>query len=250
MMPKNEICRQIRELIPAYSLGALDPEDEALVGRHLDACPGCLEELEQYDQLGVAMLHAVPPQQPPAGLKEQVLANLPAERPLPEKPSLFARPNLGWVAVAMAAAVLILNVVLLFEIRAVRTQRAELQSLVDRTQVGLAVLTYPTSQVVEVEGEGEVFGTFVFDPQREVAVLYAWGLEMLPADSTYQAWFTDAAGNRVNGGLFDAEGRGGFTIVPLWASEPVGSFDRLGVTVEPSGGSQGPSGPPVLTADL
>ncbi len=249
-MSMNEICRQVRQLLPAYALGALGPEDEALVVRHLDACPGCSEELEQYRQVAEGLLHAVPPQQAPAGLRERALAELPAQPGSSEKPSFLARPYLGWVAVAVALAVLVLNVVVLFEIRAVRGQQAQLQSLVDRTQIGLAVLTYPTSQTVEVESEGEIFGTFVFDPGREVAVLYAWGLEALPAERTYQAWFTDAAGNRVNGGLFEAEGTGGFTIIPLWAPEPLGAFERMGVTVEPAGGSQGPSGPPVLAADL
>lgn len=247
-MANNETCRQVRELISAYALGALDAEDEAFVARHLDSCPGCLEELEQYSQLSEAMLHAVPPQPAPAEVRAKVLASLPAEQPPIGKPSFFPRPELGWVTAAAAVAVLILNVILLFEIRAARSQQAQLQALVDRNQVGLAVLTYPTSQVVEVQGEGELFGTFVFDPQREVAVLYAWGLDALPVGSTYQAWFTDPAGERVNGGLFQAED--GFTIVPLWAPAPVGSFEMLGVTVEPAGGSQGPSGPPVLTADF
>lgn len=249
-MEMNETCRQIRELIPAYALGALDPKDRDLVVRHLDSCPGCREELEAYRHLAEGLLHAPPPQQAPAELRSRVLDSLPERAERREWGPLSGHPRLAWVAAAAALAVLLLNLVLLYEVRALRAQQSQLQSLMNRTRVGLAVLTYPTSQVVQVEGEGEIFGTFVFDPEREVAVLYAWGMEALPPDRTYQAWFTDADGQRVNGGLFQAEGSQGFTIVPLWAPQALGSFERLGVTVEPAGGSQGPSGPPVLTADL
>ncbi len=53
----NTICERLRELIPAYSLGATDAEETEFVKVHLADCPEAAAELAEYTRLAVALLH-------------------------------------------------------------------------------------------------------------------------------------------------------------------------------------------------
>lgn len=53
----NKHCDEIRELLAAYSMGATDPEETALVERHLPDCPEAVAELAEYLALNDAMLY-------------------------------------------------------------------------------------------------------------------------------------------------------------------------------------------------
>lgn len=248
-MSRSEECRHIRELIPAHALGALDEGEAERVTRHLGGCPDCAEALAEYRGVAEGLLHAPPPQPAPAYLREQLLSELPTSPADPPMEDRGGSRLSRWALAAAAAALLVVNVLLLFQLRALRAEQAQLQAQVDRNQMALAVQSYPSSQVLEVEGEN-VFGSFIYDPGRTVAVLYAWGLQPLPEGQVYQAWLTDVDGQRASGGLFRAQDPNSFTIVVLWAPSSLNEYERLGVTVEPVGGSQQPSGPPVLTADF
>ena len=52
-------CREIRQALGVYVLGAIDPAERAQVDEHLAACPGCREELASLAGLP-AMLGKVP----------------------------------------------------------------------------------------------------------------------------------------------------------------------------------------------
>ncbi|WNG59714.1 zf-HC2 domain-containing protein [Archangium gephyra] len=65
-------CQEQEELLTLFAAGALEPEEEARVRAHLDACAACRAEAEaDHEVLGLAAL-------PPPSLKEQaVVAALP-----------------------------------------------------------------------------------------------------------------------------------------------------------------------------
>jgi putative zinc finger protein len=52
-------CREVRQALGVYVLGAIDPAERARVDEHLAACPGCREELASLAGLP-AMLRKVP----------------------------------------------------------------------------------------------------------------------------------------------------------------------------------------------
>lgn len=64
-------CRELVELVTAYLDGALDPDTEARVARHLAHCPGCTQYVEQF-RWTVAALGELPPE----GLSPDVEAAL------------------------------------------------------------------------------------------------------------------------------------------------------------------------------
>lgn len=248
-MSMSETCREVRELLPGYAVGALERGEREYVRRHLDACPGCSAELETYVGVTDALLHLVPRRSPPPSLRARLAESVPHRAPVATLPSA-RRPDLLRIALAAGLALLLLlNGGLLLRLNAVRREQAKLAAQVARNQTGLALGTYPSTQVAGLEGEG-VFGTVVYDRDRSLAMVYAWGLDPLPAGRAYQLWLRGAGGERISGALFKAEEGEQFTVVVVNSPEPVGSFIGIGATVEPVGGSPGPTGPPVFTADF
>jgi anti-sigma factor RsiW len=55
----REDCREIRQSLGVYVVGAIDPAERALVDAHLAGCPECREELADLAGLP-ALLHRVP----------------------------------------------------------------------------------------------------------------------------------------------------------------------------------------------
>lgn len=253
-MSKREICQEVEGMVPAFVLGALDSDERAYVEQHLEACPGCQQLVAEYRQISDGLLHLAPTTAAPPGLWANIEAALePANQPnaLDRLMAPFRhRSEIGKLAVGLAGAgVVLMNILLLGRIDVLRQGQQQLQAQVDRNQTAMAVLTYPTSQAVDFQNEA-IFGTLVFDPGRPIAVLYAWGLEPLAADQTYQAWLVDDGGSRVSAGTFEPEVGNQFSVVLLRGPHALEDFISLGVTIEPAGGSAGPTSDPVLNVEL
>jgi hypothetical protein len=78
------------------------------------------------------------------------------------------------------------------------------------------------------------------------AVFRADGLRSLPADRTYQLWIMDDKGGARSVGLL---GRGGEGSVERFL-DGVQDTDQIGLTVEPKGGSPGPTTAPLLVLPM
>ena len=64
----------------------------------------------------------------------------------------------------------------------------------------------------------------------------------------YQVWLVED-GQRISGGVFSVNDQG-YGVLQITADRPLDRFDRLGVTVEPAGGSPDPTGARILGGDL
>jgi len=87
-------------------------------------------------------------------------------------------------------------------------------------------------------------GTAVMSRSRDEVLLLADGLPALPRDRVYQLWLVDEHGPRSAGTVRPAG-----EVLSLLASGIAGAGEAL-LTVEPAGGSPGPTSSPVLTVDL
>ena len=116
-------------------------------------------------------------------------------------------------------------------------------------QTAVAIASYPSSQVASIEEDG-LRGTFVYDPDLPVGVMYVWGLQPPPEDQAYQAWLVDSQGQRLSGGLLSFSEDPGFSWLLIEAPTTMSEFISLGVTLEPAGGSLAPTGPRILGTDL
>jgi anti-sigma-K factor RskA len=80
-------------------------------------------------------------------------------------------------------------------------------------------------------------------------LLAVHNLPKLEPGKAYQVWLVSASGERTNGGVFslDNQGYGWLVIFP---PKPLNEYRSIGITVEPEGGSPGPTGPRVMGTSL
>lgn len=57
----EQYCAAIHPLLPAFSIGATDPDETTLVQEHLAACPQAVAELASYQMLAGVLLFSAPP---------------------------------------------------------------------------------------------------------------------------------------------------------------------------------------------
>ena len=190
-------CDTLRALIPAYSVGATDPEETALVERLLPLCPEVAAELDDYLGLAQAMLYTPTAVKPPAHLHDQLMtavraspaqplappsatplgAPTPALMPKPvsaPRPRVLSFNRIVAGAAAVAAALLIVsNVYWLNQVNSLRQQQQDMVALLRDQQNALASLGTGRAQHVELvstsEGSSDVLATVAWSPQSDTA---------------------------------------------------------------------------------
>ena len=242
-----------RDDLAAYALGALDEAEASALESHLKTCPECRAELATFTEVSEGLLLATPPQAPPASLKRKIAAQLPAP-----KQSFFGEffeqlQNISFFQVATAAAFVFLIGMSLYstaQVRQLQQQQALLTHYMEVEQSAVAMLAYPNTETILVS-EG-IAGSLLINRERNTAVLFTWHMPSAPSGKQYQIWLITADGERVSGGVFDALPGEEYTSAEIELEQDLdlASFNRLGVTVEPMGGSPHPTGENVLRVDF
>ena len=238
----NVNCEPFRDLLPCYALGALDPDEAKAVEAHVRTCTDCQAALKEYQTVSDGLMYAMPCPAPPPRIRARLIARLASGKP--QAAGRRTMPRWQW-AVGLALLVLVtLNVSTLYQLNAVQRRQTALTADVYDYQRALSVLAYPQSRTFSVSGEAT--GTLVLNSELHAGALFAWGLESLDAAHTYQIWLIQPDGKRVSGGLFRPEPGKRFATAYISLSRPLSDFVGMGVTVEPSGGSPGPTTPRVI----
>jgi hypothetical protein len=133
-------------------------------------------------------------------------------------------------------------------------EQAALTQQLDQQQRVLATLAGSSTQVIMMNGTPVAAGasaTLRFRPQDTYAVLQVRDLPTSAVNQSYQLWLVYADGKRDSGAVFQMPARaGGQLALLVVAPEPMKSYVRCGVSVEPRGGSPQPTGPAALTGKL
>lgn len=237
----DHTCEEIAPLLSAAALGALDEPERSQVEQHLDWCPRCQAAMAREQRIVDLLPLTVPQHQPPDALRARTLAAL-----APEPTPLLLRARV-WVAAAAAVLLLFLlggNLLLWSQLQDART---DLQAIEER-RAQLASAPMVWFDLAADQPGADARGTLCAVENGDIAWLIVYRLPTLPADATYQAWLVTGE-TRVDAGVFtvDEQGRGFLTI---WLDQPLESFDALGVTTEPAGGSPAPTGPRMLIGTL
>jgi len=235
------------ENIPAYALGALDAKDAAALEAHLRTCASCRDELAAYRLTSDNLLMSLPPQQPSTALRQRLQRRLPSAQKA-------ARPRLNWsfrrVAVGMAILLLLaLNMFSILQVRALRSQQAQLMDQIQNGQLALVMLSYPHTQSFPIKAEN-VTGSLLLDKEYNNAVLILRGLPSIPEDQTYQVWLIAPNGERTSAGLLRPQTNLPFISEPVYSTQDLVNFVGVGMTVEPAGGSDHPTGQQIFRIDF
>lgn len=246
-------CRQIQPLLAGYALGAVNLDEKSRVEEHLSDCRKCHQELQEYYQVKEGLLYTPGASQPPQELRKRLFSKT-ATSDRETRTPMRLRVDwslVGRVAIAVGVLLLVaLNASLYFQVRELsqRQQRYEQQSRAYQTS--LALLTYYDTEVVELASDS-AYGTLIFEPGRKIGALNVRGLDKIPEDRVYQIWLIEPDQTWVSGGLFTVEDPSSdYVSFVIESTKPFREFDAVGITIEPAGGSPGPTGPKVIGTDL
>ena len=225
----------VRELLPAYALNCLDAEEATRVAEHLASCAECRAELLAFETVTARLALGARDALPPDKLKGKIVGQIQAPRAAPAR-----RQGRAWwqrAAPAWGLAALVLLVALV---------ASNLWWWQRSSEVGPARL-----QVVAMAGTERVpgaAGTLLITADGEYGTLIVDGLPDLEPGLAYQLWLI-RDGQRVSGGVFSVNDEG-YGVLEVMSAEPLSSFADFGVTIEPEGGSPGPTGDKVLGGSL
>lgn len=136
------------------------------------------------------------------------------------------------------------------DVAALRASISEKEAALAQTQMELSVLLQPGVRVAVLAGiTGDFRGatvTVFYAPQSTTAYVSVTNLPPLPPDQTYQLWLINR-NQRLPSSVFNTDASGVSRLI-VRSKEPFSTFQNIGVTVEPAGGSQtpNPAGPIVL----
>ena len=260
------------ELAGPYALGALREDDRQVFETHMATCVACRREVRDAAMVAEGLGRVVDQQEPPAGLRDRVLAAAVAsarqeargERPRLEDAPHGYRPASWWLLAASLAVVVLGLYAWTLQTRlretdaALRSAQTELGAL--GTQLTLSrqaadeaariadVLFAPDVVQVNLAGQAaapQAAGRAFYSPSRGL-VFTASNLPPLPAGHVYQLWVV-TRGAPVSAGLVRPDGAGRLrSITQTAASQPTG----IALTIEREGGVPAPEGTAYLSGSL
>jgi anti-sigma-K factor RskA len=230
--------QHVFDLLPAFVLGALADEETYQVVSHLDDCPACRDELERLQTVADELPLALSQVEPPARVKENLMNSIhrrnsaqaqTVSRAETVKQAGFLQKWLPVMAAALVVLLAVTNLVLWRQLSASNQQAA-----VPMKVVALANTAYSPNAMGElVIDENGKYGTLVVD-----------SLAALDNTLQYQVWLIKGEAH-TSGGVFSVN-PDGYASLEVMAPQPLSSFDSIGVSIEPFGGSQSPTGDRVL----
>src|SRR5579859_1482708 len=230
----------------SYVLDALSAPERDSFERHLQHCPLCQDEVrglrETAARLGLAKTAEPPPQ-----LRQRVLAaayrtrQLPppvTDRPALERRRAQSRPLIGRLAATLAAAAVVVVATLGINQAVTGHRPAGVSATIGR------VVAAPDARTETIRTTAGGTVTVVVSADERAAVVSARGMRSLPSTETYQLWVMGPGGAR-SAGLLSGTGQ----IAQVLASG-VEPGDRIGITVEPAGGTSSPTTTPVIAVPV
>ena len=252
--------RQIEELLAFYALDALNDEEKELVEAYLKEHPEARQQVEEMGRAVSALPYGVPPVEPAPHSKEALMRRVASStKKQPSKPrglrfeNLFRAFSLGAATIAILWAIVLSAQVsrLRNEVSALSEALVAQSNQIEQINTQLSQITPSAVITVSLKGtdvQPQAQGQLIADPNSQSAVLVIVGLTPLEAGKTYQVWLIEGDAP-VSAGLLKVDGNGQGVLV-VSSETPIGSFDALGISVEPEEGSLLPTGDIVVLSDL
>lgn len=223
--------------IELYAVGALHAERAAAVARHLEGCAGCRTAAAEVAEVVALLPDAVPPRDPPAALRDRILAAARADVARQARPSVFEwlRPRVGMLAMAAAVLVLI-GVDANATIRMREMQEGYARYADDLRRASRGERSWYMAGVEQWTGMG---GSLVIPSTDKRPFVLFHDLRTLSSEQLYAVWLISPDGKWVRGTSFRPDGQE-FQLVEVGMA--LTGYERCAVTVEgsASGRRQGP----------
>lgn len=248
----------VHALSGAYAVDALDDLERAGFERHLAECEACRTEVDGLRE-AAALLAVDAATTPPTSLRGQLLAEIATIRPLPPRtgpapippmstgPTTYdgavaadqqTAPRARWLPALVAAAVATIVGLVALGWQPWRDEAPQL-SAVQR------VLTAPDAEAVRLDFPDGSSAVLTRSERLRRAVLTTTEMAPPPPGKVYELWLQQPDGSMTPAGLMPARPTQS-VVLDGDAAAAVGA----GITVEPAGGSELPSGEPIALFDF
>ncbi|MEU6819981.1 anti-sigma factor [Streptomyces atriruber] len=242
----------VHTLTGAYALDALDDDERDLFEAHMARCETCALEVREFTatagRLALAATSRAPQQ-----LKSQVLRQIGEVRQEPPGSLVDSSGRtrtrggkaLQWALAACAAGIAALGGTTVWQHHQADDARHQAEALQAQSDRVATVLAAPDARVASTSLKGGARGSVVVSQSTGKAVFIASHMPAPPQGKTYQLWFADG-GHMRPAGLMDASR----TNQSVLMEGSLGRATGVGITLEPAGGSQQPTSPPLATMAL
>jgi anti-sigma-K factor RskA len=236
------VTPDLHGLAGPYALDALDPSEQEVFEKHLEDCPDCAAEVRSLRDAAAELSH-VSAAEPPPQLRRDVMSAIGRVRPSPPRTAevialrraRFARS--AWQVMAAACAVIAIAVGAWGYQQHRDAERRPTASSASGVE---SILTADDAKLTAgAVGTGRA--TLVYSKKLGEVALLGRSLPGLGADQTYQLWMISGDGHQeyVSAGTFRPDGQGDVTTTAT--SSILAATARMGVSVEPAGGSRQPT---------
>ena len=215
----------------AYVLGAMPPDERQQFELHLETCALCRQEVEELQPAADALPMAAPAMQPPAALKDRIMAEVEREAELlastgtgADRAAPARRERRGWLSgwrlAPVAAALLVAGV------------------------LAGSLLAGPDSRTIDFEGQSAQL-----EVEGDSARIVAENLPAPPEGRVYEVWVMPEGSDtpQPTDVLFTPRGDGS-AVAAIPGS--VDGIQQVLVTDEPREGSDEPTGEVLMSAEL
>lgn len=285
-MTEKLSCEEIRDLIPAYVIGALDPTTQQQVQAMLEECPDLQPEIRDYKALSDELLLATPPAKAPAHLLENILSRA----VIPQAPKSSRNPfRWRWSYTFSGALLVLLMASNIYWVNRTQSLDDQVQSLnselaiVEITPLPTEIIASPnlntyqqvpvgiamnnaitnqsqinnytsmgyTNQLITQQGTSQASLTW-----SEGAVSNTWigvlQVQNLPTQNpqdVYQLWLHRQSETPLNVGAFDVDFQGNALFV-FEIGEPIETYDEFRITDETTPNNLQPVGETVFQSAI
>ncbi|MDD5368747.1 MAG: anti-sigma factor [Anaerolineaceae bacterium] len=228
--------------LAAYALGSLEPQEQQRVSGHLEQCGSCQKELAAYQAVTDQLMLAVPERTPSPDLRARILNQVASQADpiLNERVSWIERlknfliaPVPAWGLVAALAIIVALIAFNLLGLGGNQTAAAN---------------DFRVVRLAGTESAAAATGWIVISRDGQAGTLIVQNLPPLGEAQQYQLWLTKD-GERKSGAVFSVDSSG-YASNWVYSQEPLSEYRQFGITIEPRGGSPGPTGAKVLGGKL
>jgi anti-sigma-K factor RskA len=249
-------CDEFEELLGAYALGAVTPEEQEAARAHLAGCENCKRRLREVRAVVDLLPYSVTQMNPSDSLKERILEAIQKQdQTTSAQPvQINQRPRRrGWSTRLLAAAAVLLfilfggmtawNISLQHEVTSLQQQNIALERQVSSLQHQVA-LTYAIQGNPSAQG---VTGKLIYLPEQNITLLVMQGLPQLPGTEVYQGWLIHDKQPRSIGLLNIENG-----IASVTYPGNITGYEVAAVSREPgpAASNNGPAGPVVAMGEL
>ncbi|GAW51930.1 MULTISPECIES: anti-sigma factor [unclassified Nocardioides] len=235
----------IHALSGAYAMDAVDDIERARFEKHLAVCAECQAEVASLRE-ATGVLSETTAAEPPAALRDRVLADIATVRPLPPLTTPGATPEearrrpgrFRLVALAAAAAVLAaVGVGVATQPWADETSQAP--------SAAELVLSAADAKSTSLDFDDGAKATVVHSDSVGKAVIVTEKMPPPPKGMVYQLWLDQPASGMVSAGLMPIEADQTMVL-----EGDAATAKAAGITIEPAGGSDHPTSKPIALFDF